>query len=87
MAIGAIGGLLLIAPVLGQAAAESEPIDLDTAAKYFAQAKALSDADGSDLWGWPMYGPMIFVDPVSRFCIANQADAEGRLTSNDGVFF
>ncbi|MEE8155076.1 MAG: hypothetical protein V3T53_09020 [Phycisphaerales bacterium] len=80
------GGFLLITLVLGQVPVESNPIDLDTAAKYFAHAKSLSDADGSDLWGWPLYGPMIFVDPVSRFCIANQADAEGRLTSNDGVF-
>ena len=38
------------------------------------------------MWGRPLYGPMIFVDPQTRFAVANQADGNGVLQENRGVF-
>ena len=62
------------------------PIPLDRARNAFAEAKLASDEDGGKMWGRPLYGPMIFVDPQTRFAVANQADGNGVLQENRGVF-
>ncbi len=64
------------------AISRGQPSGLDpvVAARYFQEAKWASDDDGGKLWGKPLYGPMMFVDPGTRQIIANQADKEGRLT-------
>lgn len=77
---GVISALSLFGTVRAQA------IDLRTATEYFAEAKAISDADGGKLWGRLLYGPMLFVDPQSRFVAANQADAENKLTKQGEVW-
>ena len=64
----------------------AEAIDHKTAAEYFAEAKAASDADAGKLWGIPLYGPMLFVDPQTRALVANQADAEGKLVKQGEVW-
>ncbi|HYA98042.1 MAG TPA: hypothetical protein VEH49_08105, partial [Methylomirabilota bacterium] len=61
-------------------------IDPALARQYFAEARKLSEADGGRLWGKPLYGPMLFADPGTSFVVASQADAEGRLKEQDGVF-
>jgi len=61
-------------------------IDRSVAAKYFAEARALSDADSARLWGKAVYGPMLFVDPATRDLVANQADAEGKLIKDGDVY-
>jgi hypothetical protein len=62
------------------------PIDLTMAKSYFAEARRLAASDGGKLWGKSLAGPMLFVDPRTRFAAANQADAEGKLKPEDGVF-
>lgn len=79
----------LILLLLGCAAglcAQSAPIDPARAAKYFEEARSLSADDGGRLWGVALYGPMMFVDPATSEVVANQADAEGKLTQNGAVW-
>lgn len=65
---------------------ETTPIDLNLARQYFDELKTISDRDGGHLWGVPLYGPSMFVDPGSRYVVANQADKEGGLIASDGVY-
>src|SRR5436853_1638458 len=76
---------MLIASLL-LASALNTPIPLDRARNAFAEARLASDEDGGKMWGRALYGPMIFVDPPSRFAVANQADAGGVLKEDRGVF-
>src|ERR1043165_5081810 len=76
---------MLIASLLIAAALDT-PIPLDRAQGAFAEAKLASDEDGGKTWGRPLYGPMIFVDPKTRFAVANQADTGGLLKEDHGVF-
>jgi hypothetical protein len=71
---------------LSQAWAQQEPIDLHHASQYFAEMKAVSGRDAGRLWGHPLYGPMLFVDPDTRFAVANQQDSERKLSQQDNVF-
>ncbi|HLK60719.1 MAG TPA: hypothetical protein VKU00_29420, partial [Chthonomonadaceae bacterium] len=54
--------------------------------QYFAEAKSASEEDGGKLWGRPLYGPMIFLDPEARMIYANQPDTEKKLTEREGVY-
>jgi hypothetical protein len=65
---------------------EESAIDLRLARRCFAEARALSQADGGRLWGKPLYGPMLFVDPSSRQIVANQRDGGQTLHGQDGVW-
>jgi hypothetical protein len=67
-------------------AAQTPAIDTSKARQYFAEAKALSDRDNGALWKVPLCGPLLFVDYGTRYAVANQADAEGRLKPFDGLF-
>jgi len=78
--------LLLLVAAAGSAGAQSAPIDPARAARYFEEARSLSAADGGRLWGVALYGPMIFVIPATREVVANQADAEGKLTQHGPVW-
>ena len=79
--------LLAFASVLGfVTSAAAQAIDTKLAAQYFQQLKQTSDRDGSKLWGLPLYGPIMFVDPNSGKIVANQADREQKLVPQDGVF-
>ena len=64
----------------------SSPIDLELAKSYFDEARSLSESDAGALWGKPLAGPMLFVDPRSRFVVANQANKESMLKADKGVF-
>lgn len=61
-------------------------IDLEIAARYFSEAQDISRRDGGRLWGTILYGPMLLVEPETHSAVANQADAEGRLTIQGKVF-
>jgi hypothetical protein len=63
-----------------------QTIDLERAARYFEEAEALSRQDAGRLWGVPIYGAMILVDPDTHEAVANQADGEGRLAKSGKVF-
>ena len=69
-----------------QGGAQQASIDPRQASQYFAEMKAVSDRDSGHLWGHPLYGPMLFVDPESRFAVGNQRDSEGKLTPQGDVF-
>jgi hypothetical protein len=66
--------------------AQDSPIELAKARDVFEQARRLSGADGGRLWGVPIYGPILLVDPETRFVVANEADRENQLTEKHGVF-
>jgi hypothetical protein len=74
---------LFVAPVV---VADENGVDLALARQYFQDAKAISEADGGELWGKRLYGPMLFGDPGSGTLVANQADPQGHLKEQDGVF-
>jgi hypothetical protein len=67
-------------------AAAQSPIDLRDAKAAFAEAKRISDKDGGRLWGTPLYGAMIFVDPETRAAVANEPDAKGVLHEDGGLY-
>jgi hypothetical protein len=76
----------LVALCAAQGWAQQTPIDLRQAFQYFAEMMAASDRDSAHLWGRLLYGPMLFVDPDTRFAVGNQRDSEGKLTPQGGVF-
>ncbi len=92
---GWTGWLLALALMLTAASAAArgaEPakpaagIDVTLAAKFFQEAKALSDADGGRMWGTPLYGSMLFVDEATRQVVANRPDYKNLLKAEGSVF-
>ena len=65
---------------------EDRAIDLSLARAYFDEAAAISDLDGGELWGRPLYGPMIFADPGTRMVVANEADRNAAREPEGDVF-
>jgi len=80
------------AVLTGSAADESEIKLLDgaltpkVARQCFQEAQQLCEKDAGRLWGVTLCGPILLADPKTRAVIADQADREGRLTQQDGVF-
>lgn len=73
------------AMVLTARAQPPAAIDLRLAKQYFDEAKALSDRDAGELWGEPLYGPLMFVDNATRSIVADRADKEGKLRAEGDV--
>ena len=65
---------------------QETPINLAWALEYLAQLATASAADGSRLWGVPLYGPLLLVDRATRFVVANEPDSAGVLQARDGAF-
>jgi hypothetical protein len=85
--VGALAlGLVAVPGAAGHEAPRKgdSAIDLRLVRRCFAEARALSQADGGRLWGKPLYGPMLFVDPSSRQIVANQEDGRQTLHGKDG---
>ena len=78
--------MILNAIGISQLAAQEYPIDLEKAHQYFMEAKELSAKDNGRLWGINLYGPMMFVDPQTRFIVTNEADSLGLLEQKGNVF-
>jgi len=55
------------------------PIDHETAANIFMRIEAILDADGGELWGADLHGPIVFADAESRYAVANMADIGGEI--------
>ena len=74
--------------VLASAAAPTapSPIDMAQAKAAFAEAEAVSNKEGGHLWGKRLYGGLFFVDPESRYVVANEPDLEGVLHATDGIY-
>lgn len=62
------------------------PIPLDRASRVFDEVRLASAEDGGRLWGRPLYGPILLVDPAMRFAVANETDGEGLLSATGDVF-
>lgn len=78
--------LVLAAPTPAHAQA-SQPIPVDVARGYFAEARAMCETPRARrLWGVSLCGPIMFVDAPSHRVVASRADANGALRPLDGVF-
>jgi hypothetical protein len=69
-------------------AAASVPgaIDLAAASAALAELDAASARDGGKLWGRPLSGPLLFVDPGTRQVVANRRDKNGKLRPRGDLF-
>lgn len=58
----------------------------EKASRYFKEIELICDRDSGKLWGTNLYGPILYVERVTRRIIANQSDNEGLLKSKDEVY-
>jgi hypothetical protein len=79
--LGMVGGASASA-----ARAQDAAIDTVRARGYFEEIRRLDEADGGRLWGRPIGGPVLFVEPRTRAVVASEADGEGRLARAGGVY-
>jgi hypothetical protein len=85
-ALHLLGVIVLLIVASGRATAGESAINLELARQLFNEAREIGAQDGGSLWGKPLTGPMLLVDPETRFVVANQADGDGLLKSRDGVW-
>lgn len=78
-------GALLLA-TCSSAWAMPSATEIAQAKAVFADAQAVSKKEGGHLWGMPLYGRMLVVDPDTRDAVSNMPDPDKRLTSADGVY-
>jgi hypothetical protein len=78
--------LMVICAIASAATPSSSPIDMAQAKAAFAEAEAVSNKEGGQLWGKKLYGALFFVDPDTRAVIANEPDPAGVLHASDGVY-
>jgi len=83
--VGLLVGLTAVA-ISNPSSVQDTPINVALAGKYFREAESASSRDGGRLWGVALYGPMLFVDPNTRFVVANQVDKNGALRREGEVF-
>src|SRR4051812_30857962 len=68
-------------------AADPAPaIDPATASRFFQEARLAAEADGGRLWGRPLDGPVLLVDPKTLAAVANRPDRDGKLAPAGDVF-
>jgi len=58
----------------------------DKALQYFRQIEGVCNEDNGKLWGQNLYGPLMFVDRMTRRIVANEPDKEGLLKQKDGIY-
>jgi hypothetical protein len=78
--------LILTCAIASAAPPAPLPIGTEQAKAAFAEAAAVSDKEGGRLWGKRLYGGMLFVDPDTRYVVANEPDREGVLHAANGVY-
>jgi len=77
------GCLLLLASSPSHGQATLEPT---LAQQAFAELEEASQRDNGQLWGTPLYGPMLLVAADTRRVLANVPDSAGVLRETSGVF-
>ncbi len=77
---------MLLASLALVATAADAPLPLDRARNVLEEARLACVEDGGALWGISLCGPLVLVDPESRFAVANEADGAGVLKAEGGVF-
>ena len=81
------GGLLVLLGASAFSLGQSPPsIDPAKAHAAFVEVQEMLAKDNGRLWGKPLYGPMLFVDPSTRAVVANGPDAGGVLHPDGGVY-
>jgi hypothetical protein len=82
------GVLAAIALLCAREAATQAPAPISTAGAdaVFRQTREICARDGGRLWGRPLCGPIMLVDPRGRRIVANQRDPGGALAPADGLF-
>ena len=78
--------LMFISAFATAAPSAPSPIDMAQAKAAFAEAETVSDKEGGHLWGKRLYGGLFFVDPETRYVVANEPDLEGVLRATDGIY-
>jgi len=58
----------------------------EKASRYFKEIEEICNRDSGKLWGQNLYGPIMFVERVTRRIVANQHDNEGLLKYKEGVY-
>src|SRR5512133_2219415 len=58
----------------------------EKASVYFRNIEEICIRDSGKLWGKNLYGPILYVERVTRRAVANEPDNDGFLKSNDGVY-
>jgi hypothetical protein len=58
----------------------------EKASRYFREIEEICNRDSGRLWGKNLYGPVMYVERVTRRIVANQPDDQGLLKSKDGVY-
>lgn len=76
----------LDSPVASDRLPASPPVPLPYAARQMDLVKQLAEADGGELWGKSLAGPLLLVDPSTRFAVANQAGPTGRFQQQGTVW-
>jgi len=78
------------APLPAPASSTPQPsqpsIDLELARQYFRESQQICRKDNGRLWGQPLARPMMLVDPKTRFIVTSEADTDGLLKADHGVF-
>ena len=78
--------LMFICAIASAAPPAAPPIDMVQAKAAFAEAETVSNQEDGRLWGKKLYGALFFVDPETRFVVANEPDSEGVLHATDGLY-
>ena len=65
----------------------SPPICYETVLYLFKRLDAILDADGGNLWGVSLHGPIVIADAITRYAIANMPDAEGEILTRQGDLY
>ncbi|HEY7473303.1 MAG TPA: hypothetical protein VIE68_13265 [Gemmatimonadota bacterium] len=78
--------ILFASTLASTAIAQEPPIDLAEAHRAFETAAIASDLDDARLWGVRLFGPVLLVDPATRFVVADRPDPESRLESRADVW-
>lgn len=82
----ALGVLLLIFSSCNEEVPDSY-LTVEKAAQYFRDIEEICNRDNGRLWGENLYGPVMFVDRITRRIIANTPDEHGLLREKDGVYY
>lgn len=59
----------------------------EKAARYFEEIEEICNRDNGKLWGENLYGPIMFVDRISRRIVTNTPDQNGLLRGKDGIYY
>ncbi len=78
--------LMFFCAIVPAAPPPPSPIDMTQVKAAFAEAEEISNREGGRLWGKRLYGSLFFVNPETRYVVANEPDLEGVLHATDGIY-